>query len=140
MSIQETESRFISEFDHFDDWIEKYNYLIEIGKDLPVMESKYKTDNNLISGCQSQVWLHASFEEGKINYKADSNTIITKGIISLLVQILSGHTPDEIINADLKIIKKIGLNDHLSPTRSNGLMSIIKQMKLYAYAFKMKKE
>lgn len=138
MSIQETESRFISEFDHFDDWIEKYNYLIEIGKDLPVMESKYKTDNNLISGCQSQVWLHASFEEGKINYKADSNTVITKGIISLLVQMLSGHTPAEIINADLKIIKKIGLNDHLSPTRSNGLMSMVKQMKLYAYAFKMK--
>jgi len=140
MSIRETESRFISEFEHFDDWLEKYNYLIEIGKDLPVMDSKYKTDNNLISGCQSQVWLHASFEEGKINYKADSNTVITKGIISLLVQMLSGHTPDEIINADLKIIKKIGLNDHLSPTRSNGLMSMVKQMKLYAYAFKMKME
>ena len=140
MSIRETESRFISEFEHFDDWLEKYNYLIEIGKDLPVMDSKYKTDNNLISGCQSQVWLHASFEEGKINYKADSNTVITKGIISLLVQMLSGHTPDEIINADLKIIKKIGLNDHLSPTRYNGLMSMVKQMKLYAYAFKMKME
>ena len=140
MSIQETEDQLISEFENFEDWIEKYNYLIETGKSLPPMESDHKTENNLISGCQSQVWLHASFEDGKVIFEADSNTVITKGIISLLVRIFSGHTPEEIINADMKFIKEIGLNEHLSPTRSNGLMSMIKQMKLYAYAYKMKGE
>ena len=140
MSIQETENQLLAEFDQFEDWIDKYNYLIELGKELPVMDDKYKTDKNLISGCQSQVWLHASFEDGKIYFKADSNTVITKGIISLLVRLLSGRTPDEIIDAELEIINKIGLTDHLSPTRSNGLMSMIKQMKLFAYAFKMKQQ
>lgn len=139
MTIKETEDQLISEFSQFDDWIEKYNYLIELGKELPPMDESYKTDNNLISGCQSQVWLHAKYEGGKVVFSADSNTVITKGIISLLVQLLSNQEPDEIINADLNIISEIGLSDHLSPTRSNGLMSMIKQMKLYAYAFKMKK-
>lgn len=139
MNLQESEQQLITEFEQFDDWIEKYNYLIELGKELPVMDEKYKTDNNLISGCQSQVWLHATYEDGKISFGADSNTVITKGIISLLVRVLSNREPDEIINAELKLIKEIGLTDHLSPTRSNGLISMIKQMKLYAYAFKMKK-
>ncbi len=140
MTIKETETQLISEFAHFDDWIEKYNYLIEIGMGLPEMDKAHKTDNNLISGCQSQVWLHCFLDGNKVIYEGDSNTVITKGIISMLIKLLSGHTTDEIIAADLKIIKEIGLNDHLSPTRSNGLMSMIKQMKLYAYAFKMKEK
>ena len=140
MTINETEGQLISEFEHFDDWIEKYNYLIEIGKGLPEMDIKHKTDNNLISGCQSQVWLRSFMDEGKVIFEGDSNTVITKGIISLLIKVLSEHTPEEIIAADLEIIKEIGLNDHLSPSRSNGLMSMIKQMKLYAYAFKMKEQ
>jgi len=140
MTINETEGQLISEFEHFDDWIEKYNYLIEIGKGLPEMDIKHKTDNNLISGCQSQVWLRSFMDEGKVIFEGDSNTVITKGIISLLIKVLSEHTPEEIIAADLEIIKEIGLNDHLSPSRSNGLMSMIKQMKLYAYAFKIKQQ
>lgn len=138
MSIQETEKQLLAEFEQFEDWIEKYNYLIELGKELPVMDEKYKTDNNLISGCQSQVWLHAKYEDGIVKFVADSNTVITKGIISLLIRLLSERTPDEIIDAELNVIDEIGLSNHLSPTRSNGLMSMIKQMKLYAYAFKMK--
>jgi cysteine desulfuration protein SufE len=138
MSIQETEQRLISEFDQFEDWIDKYNYLIELGKELPPMNDNHKTESNLISGCQSQVWLHASYENGKLIFEADSNTVITKGIISLLVQLLSNQEPQDIIDAELNVLKEIGLTNNLSPTRSNGLMSMIKQMKLYAYAFKMK--
>lgn len=135
MSIQEKEEEIISEFEMYDDWDGKYEYLIELGKDLPVIEQKYKTEEYKIKGCQSQVWLNAELKEGKVYYTADSDAIITKGIISLLVRVLSGSTPQEILDADLGFIQKIGLNNHLSPTRSNGLLSMVKQMKYFAVAF-----
>ncbi len=138
MSIPETEARIIEEFSMFDDWMDKYNYLIELGKSLPVIDDQYKTDQFIISGCQSKVWLHAAYREGKVVYSADSDAIITKGIVSLLIQVLSGRTPDEILQADLSFVDTIGLREHLSPTRSNGLSSMIKQMKLYAQVFRMK--
>ena len=122
----------------FDDWMDKYNYLIELGKSLPVIDDQYKADQFLISGCQSKVWLHAAIQEGKVIFSADSDAIITKGIVNLLIRVLSGETPDEIVGAKLDFINQIGLNDHLSPTRSNGLNAMIKQMKLYATVFKMK--
>ncbi len=138
MGINETEQQIISEFNIFEDWLDKYSYLIEIGKDLPLIETKYKIKSNLITGCQSNVWLHAEYKDGCIYFTADSDTVITKGIINLLIRVLSGHTPDEILNADLGFIQQVGLKEHLSPTRSNGLMSMIKQIKLYALAFKTK--
>lgn len=138
MTIPETEARIIEEFSMFDDWMDKYNYLIELGKNLPVIDDQYKTDQFIISGCQSKVWLHAAYREGKVVYSADSDAIITKGIVSLLIQVLSGRTPDEILQADLSFVDTIGLREHLSPTRSNGLSSMIKQMKLYAQVFRMK--
>lgn len=140
MSIQEAEDRIIEEFSFFDDWMDKYNYIIELGKSLPLIDPQYKTANHLITGCQSNVWLHAEYKNGRIYYSADSDAIITKGIINLLIRVLSDHTPDEIINAKLDYIDTIGLKNHLSPTRSNGLVSMIKQMKLYAVAFKNKQE
>ncbi|MEG1555880.1 MAG: SufE family protein [Bacteroidales bacterium] len=139
MTLQETEQQIIEEFELFNDWMDKYNYIIELGKELPLIDNQYKTTSYLISGCQSQVWLHADYREGKIFFTADSDAIITKGIVNLLIRVLSGRTPQEIIEAPLSYIDTIGLKEHLSPTRSNGLTSMIKQMKLYAIAFASKK-
>ena len=140
MTISELQEQVVSEFSLFDDWMDKYNYLIEMGKSIPVIGENYKTDQYVITGCQSKVWLHAETRNGKIFFSADSDAIITKGIVNLLIRVLSGHTPDEILNADMDFIEKIGLREHLSPTRSNGLTSMVKQMKLYAMAFKTKSE
>jgi cysteine desulfuration protein SufE len=140
MTISELQEQVVSEFSLFDDWMDKYNYLIEIGKSIPMIDESYKTDQYVITGCQSKVWLHADYRDGKIFFSADSDAIITKGIVSLLIRVLSGHTPDEILNADMDFIDKVGLREHLSPTRSNGLTSMVKQMKLYALAFKTKSE
>lgn len=134
MNITETENEIIDEFELFDDWMDKYNYIIELGKTLPLIDSQYKTDEYLIPGCQSQVWLHADYADGRIIFKADSDAIITKGIINLLIRVLSNRTPQEIIEAPLTYLDKIGIKEHLSPTRSNGLVSMIRQMKLYAAA------
>lgn len=140
MTIKEKTEKIVDEFSQFDDWMDKYNLLIDLGKNLPMIDPKNKTKNNLISGCQSQVWLHAEFTDGLIIFTADSDAVITKGIVNLLIQVFSGHTPDELLNADTSFIDEIGLKDHLSPTRSNGLVSMIKQMKLYALAFKTKSQ
>lgn len=134
--INEIEEEIVEEFSLFDDWMGKYEYLIELGKSLPLIEEKYKTDDLLVKGCQSKVWLHAEMKDGAVSFRADSDAIITKGLVSLLVNVLTDHTPDEIINAELGFIDEIGLKEHLSPTRSNGLVSMVKQMKLYALAFK----
>ena len=136
MTIQEEENAIIEEFANFDDWMDKYNYIIELGKSLPLIDEQYKQDKYLITGCQSKVWLEAKFTDGKIYFKADSDAIITKGIVSLLIRVLSGKTPDEILNTSLTYLDTIGLTKHLSPTRSNGLVSMIKQMKVYALAYK----
>ena len=135
MSINELQDEVITEFSDFDDWMDRYQLLIDLGNEL---DEKYKTEQNLIEGCQSRVWLQADEEDGKIIFKAESDALIVKGIISLLMKVLSGHTPDEILNADLYFIDKIGLKEHLSPTRSNGLLSMVKQMRMYALAFKAK--
>lgn len=137
-SLQEAEQQIIEEFDLFDDWMDKYNYIIELGKELPLIDPQYKTDEYLISGCQSQVWLHAEFKNERIYFTADSDAVITKGIISLLIRVLSGRTPQEIMDCSLDYIAKIGLKEHLSPNRSNGLVSMIKQIKFYAVAFSKK--
>ena len=131
-TIQEAENQIIEEFELFDDWMDKYNYIIELGKSLPLIDPQHKDEEHLIPGCQSQVWLHAEFADGKIIFRADSDAIITKGIINLLIRVLSGRSPEEIINAPLTYIDQIGLKDHLSPTRSNGLVSMIHEMKRYA--------
>ena len=138
MPIPEIESRIIEVFSMFDDWMDKYNYLIELGKTLPVIEEQYKTDQYLITGCQSKVWLHASLKDGRVIFRGDSDAIITKGIVNLLIRVLSDQTPEDIIETKLSFIDHIGLQEHLSPTRSNGLSAMIKQMKLYAMVFKMK--
>jgi len=138
MTLQETEKKISEEFSMFDDWMDKYSYLIEMGKSLPMIDPKYKTDQYLISGCQSKVWVFAELKDGKVIFKADSDAIITKGIISLLIRVLSNQKPDDIIQTDLEFLNQIGLREHLSPTRSNGLTSMIKQMKLYAIVFKTK--
>ena len=138
MTITEIEAQIASEFSAFDDWMDKYNYLIELGKDLKVIDEKYRVQNNLITGCQSRVWLHGEFRDGNVYFSADSDAVITKGLISLMIRVLDGQSPDEILNAELSFVDKIGLKEHLSPTRSNGLTSMIKQMKLYALAFKTK--
>ncbi|MBE0662386.1 MAG: SufE family protein [Bacteroidales bacterium] len=140
MKIEETEKEIISEFEMFDDWLDRYNYLIEMGKSLHVIDAKNKSETNLIHGCQSRVWLHAEFVDGHIHFTADSDAVITRGIISLLIRVLSDRTPDEIIHAKLEFIDAIGLTQHLSPSRSNGLTSMIKQIKLYALAFKAKEQ
>ena len=134
-TIQEIEQELIDEFAMFDDWMDKYNYIIELGKDLPMIDPQFKTEEFLISGCQSQVWLHPDMRDGKLYFSADSDAIITKGIVNLLIRVLSGHTPQEILDNDLSYIDAIGLKNHLSPTRSNGLASMIKQIKLYALAY-----
>ena len=132
MTIQQAEQQLIEEFSYFSDWMDKYSYIIELGKELPLIDPQYKTPQYLISGCQSQVWLHADFKDGKIIFTADSDAIITKGIVYLLIRILSNRTPQEILDAKLDFIDAIGLRSHLSPTRSNGLNSMLKQMKMYA--------
>jgi cysteine desulfuration protein SufE len=136
MTINETIDEIISEFSSFDDWMEKYNFLIDMGKSLPVIDDKFRIDSNLITGCQSRVWLHSEYKDGIINFTADSDAVITKGIVNLLIRVFTGHTPDEIISAETEFLDAIGLKDHLSPTRSNGLLSMIKQIKLYALAYK----
>jgi cysteine desulfuration protein SufE len=138
MTILETQNQIIEEFSIFDDWMDKYNYLIEMGKDCTLIDSQYKTNNYLINGCQSRVWLHAAFADGKISFSADSDAVITKGIVNLLIRVFSGHSPDEIMEAETDFLDQIGLKEHLSPTRSNGLLSMVKQMKLYAKVYQLK--
>ncbi|MBE9483391.1 MAG: SufE family protein [Bacteroidetes bacterium] len=138
MTIKEIQEQIITEFGNFDDWMDRYNHLIDMGKSCPLIDEKYKTKSFLISGCQSRVWLHASMSDGEIIFTADSDAVITKGIVNLLIRVFSKQPADDIIAADIAFIDEIGLNEHLSPTRSNGLMSMIKQMKLYALAFKTK--
>ena len=140
MQSNEIAKQVEEEFMQYDDWMDKYNHLIEMGKDLPLIDEQHKTKQNLISGCQSRVWLHAKYEEGRIYFSADSDAVITKGIVAMLVRVFSGQKPEDIINADTSFIENTGLKDHLSPTRSNGLVSMVKQMKLYALAFKTKEQ
>ena len=135
MSIKETEQQIVDEFSLFTDWLDKNEYLIDLGRSLPIIKESGRDEKNLIKGCQSRVWLAADYSDGKIWFTADSDAIITKGIISLLVRVFSGRTPQEIIDADLNFIKEIGLEENLSPTRANGLLSMIKQIKFYAVAF-----
>jgi cysteine desulfuration protein SufE len=138
MSIKELQDEIIADFDMFGDWMEKYEYIIQLGKDLPLIDEQYKTDENLIRGCQSRVWLHADYQDGIISFTADSDALITKGLVSLMIGVLSGHSPKEIVDAEIYFIDAIGLRSHLSPTRSNGLLSMLKQIKLYALAFQAK--
>ena len=135
MELNDIQNNIIDEFSVFDDWMDKYNYLIDIGKDLPIIDPRYKTKDYLIEGCQSKVWLYPEFDGQVIKFSADSDAIITRGIVSLLIKVLSGRTPKEIMDADLFFIDRIGLKQNLSPTRSNGLLSMVRQMKLYALAF-----
>lgn len=136
MSIQSKQEDIVAEFEMFEDWASKYEYLIDLGRSLPVINPEKKDEAHLIKGCQSQVWLDARFDDGKVYFSADSDAQIPKGIISLLVRVLSGEKPDDIINCDLNFIERTGLGEHLSPTRSNGLVSMVKQMKIYALAFR----
>lgn len=138
MSINELQDEVIAEFSDFDDWMDRYQLLIDLGNEQAPLDEQYKTDENLIDGCQSRVWLQADEKDGKLFFQAESDAVIVKGIIALLIKVLSGHTPDEILNADLYFIDRIGLKEHLSPTRSNGLLSMVKQMRMYALAFKAK--
>ena len=140
MTINELQNNVIEEFADFDDWMDKYALLIDSGNSLPPLEEKYKTESNLIEGCQSRVWLQADYVDGKILFKGESDAVIVKGIVSLLISILSDHTPQEILDADLYFIEKIGLKEHLSPTRSNGLVAMVKQMRMYALAFRTKEQ
>lgn len=140
MTINELQDNVIEEFSAFDDWMDKYALLIDLGNSLPPLEEKYKTESNLIEGCQSRVWLQADYEDGKILFKGESDAVIVKGIVSLLINIMSGHTPQEILDTDLYFIEKIGLKEHLSPTRSNGLVAMVKQMHMYALAFRTKEQ
>ena len=138
MTIQEIGNKVVEEFEMFDNWLDKYDYIIELGKELEGLDEEHKTSKYLISGCQSQVWLTAEYKEGIVNFKADSDAIITKGIVYLLIRVLSGHKPTEILDYDLSFLEKIGLKSHLSPTRSNGLNSMIKQIRLYALVYQTK--
>ncbi|MCF0206009.1 MAG: SufE family protein [Bacteroidales bacterium] len=135
MTINEIQDGIIDDFSVFEDWMDKYAYLIDLGNDLSSFDESHRTDENLIKGCQSKVWFHAEYSDGKITFTADSDAIITKGIASLLIKVMSGQTPQDILDADLYFIDKIGLTQHLSPTRSNGLLSMVKQIKIYALAF-----
>jgi cysteine desulfuration protein SufE len=134
MTIKEIQEEIIDEFSMFDDWMERYEYIIELGKSLPLIDEQYKTDDNLIVGCQSKVWLHAEKKEGKIIYSSDSDAILTKGIIALLLRVFTNQTSENILKADTNFIDEIGLKEHLSPTRANGLVSMVKKVKLYALA------
>ena len=136
MNINDIQDEIISEFSDFDDWMDRYQLLIDMGSEQPPLEEKYKTEQNLIDGCQSRAWLQADMVDGKLLFRAESDALIVKGIVALLVRVLSGHTPQEILDADLYFIDRIGLREHLSPTRSNGLGAMLKQMKMYALAFK----
>ena len=138
MTIKEIEDQIINEFANFDEWLDKYSYLIELGKDCPVIDEKDKTESNLIKGCQSRVWLSCEYRDGLLYFAADSDAVITKGIITLLIRTFNSQTPGDILDADLHFIDVIGLKEHLSPTRSNGLVSMIKQIKAYALAYSMK--
>ncbi len=137
-TINELQDEVVEEFSDFDDWMDKYQMLIDLGNDLDTLDDKYKTEQNLIDGCQSRVWLQCDDVDGKLVFTADSDALIVKGIIALLIQVLSGHTPKEILDADLYFIDKIGLREHLSPTRSNGLLAMVKQIKAYALAYDAK--
>jgi len=134
-TIEQSQQEIIDEFEFLTDWMDKYEMIIQMGKELPEIDPKYKVPENLIKGCQSQVWLHADFNEGKLYFTADSDALITKGLVALVVRVLSGHSPKEIIASDLHFVDDIGLKSHLSPTRSNGLLSMLKQIKHYAIAF-----
>ena len=139
MSINEIQDEIIEEFSGFDDWMDKYQLLIDLGNEQEPLEDRYKTEQNLIDGCQSRVWLVADFVDGIISFRAESDALIVKGIVALLIRVLSGHTPQEILDADLYFIEEIGLKEHLSPTRSNGLVAMVKQMRSYALAFSLKR-
>src|SRR5690606_6351084 len=136
MTINEIQDELIDDFEFFTGWMEKYEHIIQLGKELPLIDEEYKKEDYLIKGCQSQVWLHAELVNDKVKFTADSDAIITKGLVSMMVKVLSGHTPEEIANADLYFINRIGLKEHLSPTRANGFLSMVKQMKLYAVTMK----
>jgi cysteine desulfuration protein SufE len=138
MTIQEAQDEIIADFEVFGDWMDKYEYIIQLGKELPQIDTQYKTDDNLIRGCQSRVWLHADYHEGKLIFTADSDAAITKGLVSMVIRVLSGHTPVEIAGAEIYFIDAIGLRNHLSSTRSNGLLSMLKQIKVYAVAYQAK--
>lgn len=134
-AIQEIQEEIIDEFSMFDDWMQRYEYMIDLGKSLPLIDDQFKTDDYIIKGCQSKVWVHADMKDGEVHFTADSDAIITKGIIAILIRTFSGQTPQDIIDADTAFIDQIGLKEHLSPTRANGLVSMIKQLKLYAIAY-----
>ena len=138
MTISEITQKIVEDFSALEEWMDKYNYLIEMGKELPLIDPALRNENYLIRGCQSRVWINADLKDGKIFYTADSDAIITKGLAALMMRVFTGHTPEEIINADLSFIEKIGLKEHLSPTRSNGLASMIKQIKYFAMAWNLK--
>ena len=139
-SINELQNEVIEEFSDFDDWMDRYQLLIDLGNEQPPLDDQYKTESNLIDGCQSRVWLQADYEDGHIVFQAESDALIVKGIIALLIRVLSGHTPQEIIDADLYFIDRIGLREHLSPTRSNGLLAMVKQIRVYALAYKTQED
>ena len=138
MTINEIQDEIIDEFSGFDDWMDKYQLLIDLGNEQEPLDEKYKTESNLIDGCQSRVWLQCDYVNGKLNFTAESDALIVKGIVALLIRVLGGHTPKEIMDADLYFIDRIGLKDHLSPTRSNGLLAMMKQMKMYAVGYSLK--
>jgi cysteine desulfuration protein SufE len=140
MTIKEAEEKIIGEFSYFEDWMDKYNYIIELGKSLPLIDPQYKTDEYRIEGCQSNVWLQAEYRDNRLHFTADSDAIITKGIINLLIRVLSDRTPQEILSADLSYIDAIGLKKHLSPTRSNGLLAMIQQIKRFAIVYQAKSQ
>lgn len=134
-SIQERQEEIIEEFSMFEDWMQRYEYMIELGKSLPIIDEKHKIEENIIKGCQSKVWVYAEMDDDQVNYTADSDAIITKGIIAILIRVFSGQKPEDVMNANTSFIDEIGLKEHLSPTRANGLVSMIKQMKMYAIAY-----
>jgi cysteine desulfuration protein SufE len=138
MTIQQIQDEIIADFELFGDWMDKYEYIIQLGKELPMIDEQYKIEENLIRGCQSRVWMHAEIRDGKLFFTADSDAVITKGLVSLVIKVLSSQTPKDIVDANLYFVDAIGLSSHLSPTRSNGLLSMIKQIKLYALAYQAK--
>ena len=138
MTINERQDEIIEEFQDLDDWMDRYQLLIDLGNEQPPLDERYKTESNLINGCQSRVWLQADYEDGRIHFQAESDALIVKGIVALLIRALDGSTPQEILDADLYFIERIGLKEHLSPTRSNGLLAMVKQMRMYALAYQQK--
>lgn len=140
MSIENIQNEIVEEFSMFEDWMERYEYMIELGKSLPLIDSNYKTDDNIIKGCQSKVWLHADFEQDKVTFTADSDAIITKGIVAILIRVFTNQTPQAILEANTDFIDAIGLKEHLSPTRANGLLSMVKQIKMYAIAYQTQQQ